>query len=88
MSCGMSHNLGCFLMIRFKVKLSLGRTPTVDVCSTYFTSQVFIFLHIRITTEALAAEACMLLFYDFDLIRVDWTLVNSPVLSHSQSLWG
>ena len=27
LSCGMSHSLGCFLMIRFKIKLSLGRTP-------------------------------------------------------------
>ena len=71
LSCGKSHNPGCFLMMRFKINLSLGRTPIVDVCSTYFTSQVYIFLHLRVTTEALDAEACILLFYDFDLISLE-----------------
>ena len=71
LSCGMSHSLGCFLMIRFKINLSLGRAPIVDVCSPYFTSQVYIFLHLRITTETLDVEACMLLFYDFDLISLE-----------------
>lgn len=58
-------------MIRFKINLSLGRAPIVDVCSPYFTSQVYIFLHLRITTETLDVEACMLLFYDFDLISLE-----------------